>query len=583
MATLYQNTGRLHPSRSVFNLSHTFTGSCDIGYLFPVMLKSMAPGDIFEIGQNVLLKFEPIIKPLMQEINAYTWTFFVPYRLLDENFEDFVTGGWDGRHLPDGDDPISLPLWSGNFRTMQQPDPNYTLYMQYPTLYDYFGFSGNTSNNVNSYPTNERPKSGLIDYPLRAYNFIYNEYFRDQNLEPEIEYPYNRQAVVDADKDPAKPGNRSYYAMSYYTSYNGQENLQDTNLFWGNWAKDYFTISLPFQQRGPSPALPLYGQGDIVNSKTFFQDPTQLNPGPGQRGFDIEGGDPNIYMADGPGTRALYNYLNQNYLSGHVKLTEVNAGDVNDLRWAFQIQKFMERNARIGARYTEILYGRYGQPMQDVRLSRPEYIGGSKNPVIISEVLNMTEGSDHYPTGYRRGHGVSSRHTFIGKYRAKEFGLVMTLMCIKPIANYASQGYDREWTIKTPFDLITPEFVNLSEQAILNKELFFIPTAPTWNDEIFGFQGRYDEYRSANNKVTTKERYGDFNDFNWTLRRKWDPNNQTNWPRLNMNFIKINPHIHRRIYLKGTNDMGINYQIGNIIKAIRPLPIIAEPGLIDHH
>lgn len=580
MAQIYKNTGRLTPARSVFDLSYDIKGTTDMGYLIPVMCKSCCPGDIMEIGQELVIRFNPLVAPILHEINAFTWTFFVPYRLIDEDFEEFISGGWDGQSLPHGSHPISLPLWSGRKSHMYNGNIG-GIIGRHNTLWDHLGFPKTT--NPDAVITTNLP----IDYPLRAYNFIYTNYMRDENLEPEIEYPYDRQAVSDADQDPEKPGNGTYHLLMGWDY---------TNLFWGNYEKDYFTVALPFQQRGPSPALALYGTADINDTiaKAIFSgfSTGSANPIPNSNiNFGNAPTSPNDYGAipvesgsSGPnGTlRALRQELGINKVTGigAVDLSKATAGDINDLRWSFQLQKFMERNARIGARYVEILHGRYGQPLQDVRLDRPEYIGGSRSPIIVSEVLQTSESDSSNPsngnqTGSMRGHGISADKTFIGRYKVREFGLIMTLMCIKPRTAYNSQGIDREWTPTTPYDLVTPEFVNLSEQGVRKQEIYWDATSDEINQTIDGFEGRYDEYRTANSKTCGLMR-DDL--LFWHLARNFiTPPNITS-PQ----FIKINPGDTKRIFAVQNVD-GIIYNFANVIKAIRPLPIIAEPGLIDHH
>jgi hypothetical protein len=363
-----------------------------------------------------------------------------------------------------------------------------------------------------------------------------------------------------------------------------------TNLFWGNWEKDYFTCALPFQQRGVSPALPLYGSAEVENMIiNYVNNWTPSTVGGTTSGYFLS---PNgvantkgiVTNAISPSENtniinAFVNYLNGGKISGNVDLTTATAGDVNDLRWAFQLQKFMERNARIGVRYVELLHGRYGQPLLDVRLDRPEYIGGSRTPIIISEVLqtgqtNATSPNNNNQLGSMGGHGITANKSYIGKYKVREFGLIMTIMCIKPKPAYAPQGLDREWAIRTPYDLIIPEFVNLSEQGILNQELIALGTD---NDlGIGGFIGRNDEYRSSQSKVVGLMNSPSYR--TWHLARYLPTDASICTPE----FIKINPIEQRRANAV-TSMPPILFNFGNILKGVRPLPIIAEPGLIDHH
>ena len=248
-----------------------------------------------------------------------------------------------------------------------------------------------------------------------------------------------------------------------------------------NWEKDYFTSSLLWQQRGTAPALPIAGIAHAV------------------------------WPANGTGTgvpmQSVYNGSWKPYDSATKGLLENNTIDLStattfnvaDLRLAFQIQKWMERNARAGARYTESLQAHFGVSPRDERLQRPEYIGGSKTPVIVSEVLQTSSTDATSPQGNMAGHGVSVASTFCGKYRATEHGLIMGIMSIMPRTMY-QQGMDRQWLRRSRYDFYFPEFANLSEQAILNCELYATSNEAT-NKAIFGYQGRYDEMRTKRNMV----------------------------------------------------------------------------------
>lgn len=645
---VYQHTGKLHPPKSLFNLSHRNVGSVDIGMLVPVMLTPAIAGDVFKLGIECVIRANPLVHPTMHELNAHFYTFFVPYRLLDENFEENYTGGQYGgikneqgvpngiaigdEHFPkwaeeDPDkDPLPLNVWQDT-RVWVNSLNNTPINLG--NLWDYFGFGGiSTAANVASLA--KYPELHLSAYPLRAYNFIYNEYFRDENLENEIEAPYDLQDVIDADKDDDGPGFSGYsWMVSQQKNVGVTQGSQGTtgvNIWLGNWEKDLFTIALPFQQRGPSPALPIYGNipaddinallneinlgvtGTIpaqqvrsISNNGAINIPSRVFVGVNSAGTQVTGGyelgngyqDPQTSPAasgGGPATGqplmgGLYTQMDANFFSNAsmsippnypgLSLGNATAGDVNDLRWAFQTQKFLERNARIGYRYVEQLPGRYGVAKLDVRLDRPEYIGGTKSPILISEVLQTSE-SGNTSQGNMAGHGITADSTFIGSYRVQEHGLIMTLMCIKPRSVYRD-GLPREFCFDSRLDIPAPEFVNMSERAVKNYQLFLERPqgTPTDNEDgVFGYQGMYDEYRTILSKTSGLMR----KDFEtWNLTRSFE-----NTPTLSYQFIKISPKENARISAV-TNEHGFIYTIGNRISCARILPIIAEPGLIDHH
>lgn len=474
----------LRPGRSVFDLSYEKKFTCDMGQLIPILADEMVPGDVFSFGNDIVVRFQPLVAPILHEINAYVHYFFIPYRLLWDDWEDFISGGVDG----DFADPI--PRWYPN---------NFSKY----SLWDYLGF-----------PTVDVIGASPLDFPKRAYNLVYNEYYRDENLVPELDITLNEDIK-----------NRA-------------------------WEKDYFTAALPWQQRGTAPALPISG----VTSATW---------GPAL----ISGANTLMYDAatNRPKSSADKSFLEANT----VDFADAATFDVADLRLAFQIQKWLERNARAGARYTEFLRSHFGVAPRDDRLNRPEYIGGSKSPVIVSEVLQTSSTDGTSPQGNLAGHGLVADGTFVGKYHAQEYGMILGILSIMPRSAY-SQGIDRQWLRESKYDFYFPEFANLSEQAIFRCEIY-ADDGQDDNKKIFGYQGRYDEMRVKRNMVCADMR----DTFNyWHLGREFSAA-----PELNATFITCIPS--KRIFAVPT-EPGLIVNFRNNIKAIRPLPIVSNPGLIDH-
>lgn len=503
MSNVFKLTGGLKPRKSLFDLSYRKTLTCDMGQLIPIVMDEVVPGDLFELANEIVVRFQPLVAPILHEINVYTHYYFVPYRLLWDDWEEFITGGIDGQS------EAVLPRWN----------PTTTLE---GTIWDYMGFP------VGVIPTGALP----IDFPRRAYNFIYNNYYRDENLQAEV--ALSNEVIL----------NRA-------------------------WEKDYFTSSLPWQQRGIAPALPVSG----LTSAVWTTNPTLGWPDP----------DPNSthFMAYKQGTNAPDVATRDVLQSGVVNLNGINNNTVDlsnattfnvaDIRLAFQIQKWMERNARAGVRYTEFLKAHYGVAPRDERLQRPEYIGGSKSPVIISEVLQTSSTDDTTtPQGNMAGHGLSADRSYIAKYHAQEFGVIVGIMSIMPRTSYM-QGVDRQWLRRSRFDFYSPEFANLSEQAIERAELY-CTNVEAENTTVFGFQGRYDEMRYKRSLICGAMR-GTF-DY-WHLGRKWN-----SAPLLNAAFIKCEPS--KRIFAV-QNEPGLIVNVGNNIRALRPLPIMSNPGFIDHN
>lgn len=502
---VFKRVGSLHPSRSMFDLSYEKKFTCDMGQLIPVMCDEVVPGDFFKIGNQSVIRFQPLVAPVLHEVNQYVHYFFVPYRLLwngtgTDNWETFITGGIDGDEVP------TLPVWDVTDDSTG-------------SLWDFLGF-----------PVDVDPGAGArpIDFPRRAYNFVYNEYYRDETLQSEVA-------------------------------------LTNEDILNRCWEKDYFTSALLWQQRGTAPALPISG-----TSAAMWPDTTFKNSGAaGYVAVTTQSLAEEHQLAINSNQQSIDN-LHHALETNTVDLSSATTFDIADLRLAFQIQKWMERNARAGVRYTEFLHAHFGVNPRDDRLQRPEYIGGSKTPIIFSEVLQTSQ-TDTTPQGTLAGHGITVSDSYCGKYHATEFGLIIGIMSVMPKPAY-QQGINRQWLKSTKYDFYFPEFANLSEQAILNNEIYSIDGDPTENLKIFGYQGRYDEMRVKQNMVVSEMR--DTFDY-WHLGRIFAAA-----PELNDEFVECIPD--KRIFADQV-DPGLIVSFANIIKAFRPIPIMAEPGLVDHN
>jgi len=535
----FYNVGGLRPSKSFFNLSYKKKFNCDMGQLIPVMCDEVVPGDIVKIGNDVVVRFEPMVAPVMDDIWLKVRYFFVPYRLLHRDclsgdgvepgdtfdWETFITGGKEG----DGKDKAGvlqvLPLWS--------PTNN----AKY-SLWDYLGFP------VGVTPTGMLP----LNFPREAYNFIYNEYFINENIDSEV-------------------------------------SLDNESILNVRWNKDYFTSCLPWQQRGVAPVL----AGDIMylgsdddyhslNMASIYSDSSgttgKLMLYPAQSYGAL------VKSDDGVGYQNLQVAAKSDVApKGGVSPVVFGGFNVAQLRLCVQTQKWLERNARAGARYTEFLKAHYGVAPTDARLDRPEYIGGCKTPIIVSEVLQTSNtvvtgdpGEETvHPQGGMAGHGISIDRNYVAKYRVQEFGLIMGLAYIVPKHGYSGQGINRQWLRRAKLEFYTPEFAHISEQGVYTAEIFASSTEAT-NKRIFGFIGAFDEMRHKQDMVAA-----DFRDVYqyWTLNDQYE-----NAPLLNSSFVECNPR--KNIFAVETfPGCKVNFQ--NIIHAYRPLPLIGEPGLVDHY
>lgn len=431
--------------RSKFNLSHTQLLTGRMGSLMPIGLVEVLPGDSFQHASQALIRCAPLATPPMHPVRIDVRHFFVPHRLIWDEWEDFITGG------PDGMNASVFPTMNHN------PDV------------------GSVLDNLGIMPGNSLPFSAL---PLRGLNLIWNEFYRDQDLQTPL--------VVSKDSGPDS-----------VTSYTGDIPV--------SWEKDYFTTSRPWEQKGPSVTLPLgttaYGTASIDTVVTSNSSPSPT---------------PLLRMeSDMPGYRDLGFLHSTSGLDGqpatltgtvNVDLSTATAATVNDLRLALALQRYEEARARFGSRYTEYL--RYlGVRSSDARLQRPEYLGGARTNVQFSEVLSTnTDPANNQLPGNFGGHGIGANRS--NRYRKffEEHGYVISVMHVLPQTMYP-QGMFRTWNRRTKEDFFQRELQHIGQQEVLNKELTRMHVNP---DGVFGYQDRYDEYRRTESQVHGEFREGQY-------------------------------------------------------------------------
>lgn len=495
----FDKVGGARPGRSMFNLSYEKKFTTDMGKLIPILAEEAIPGDIWTIGNQMVLRMTPLVAPILHEVDVYVHYYFVPNRILypeaDLNWEEYITGGVDG------EDDTVLPVMSGPFAKGD--------------LGDYLGMPIGITIPVNNSP---------LAIPWEAYRVIFNEYYRDEWLQTEIASPNN--TVLNR-----------------------------------NWRKDYFTSALKDQQRGISPAIPIGGTTQAIWDPAIYDTATSQ----GVMSFHNTGTNARPIINDVGSVSNAFGFFNSNT----VNLASATPLDINNLREAFQIQRFMERNARAGVRYTEFLRAHFNTSPRDERLQRPEYIGGCKCPVIVSEVLQTSKTDGSAYQGNMAGHGIAVNQEFISKYHVQEFGVIMGIFSVMPKAAY-QQGINRQWLRRTRYEWFFPEFAHLSEQAITVNEIY-TSTVEADNNTVFGFCGAYDEMRVKQDMVCGNFR--DTYDY-WHIGRQFGSQ-----PALNSSFITCTP---RKDCFAVQNEDCLLVQFGNLITALRPMPIIAEPGLIDH-
>lgn len=580
------------PKRSTFDLSHDVKLTTDFGRLTPISCIPVLPGDVIKMRSESYIRLAPMLAPIMHRCNAYVHHFFVPSRLLWENFETFITGGKNGNELP------VYPRLMVDSKTLFLKGVAKT-----STLWDYLGYPTLIGSGVSS-TANEVVVDPL---PFLAYYKIWQYYYSDQNLE---NYP-----IPDTWRFP--DGVFDWDSMDFDEPIEGKRIMDELFALRNRcWEKDYFTSALPFPQRGDDVKLPIHGMAPVVaNSSAFGNDKFVNSKGNAVTGpvlMDKTGVFPNVSGSNGfiynqlegsgsgtirPGDDSMVGPGNKQGLSydpnGRLQadLSSATETTVNEFRRAFSIQRFNEAKARIGWRFWEYLQGIWGVRNPDSRLQRPEYLGGGKAPVVIGEVLQTsqtTSGTDGSPLGDMAGRGVSSGNDNGFRRKFTEYGYVISILSVIPRSAY-SQGWPRIFNKFDPMDYGNPYFAHLGEQEVKNGELFFDFSKAHVvdnesgieyenggsNGETFGYQSRYSEY-----KYIPSSFHGDFrsNMSYWHLGRLF---NKT--PALNPDFVTVHEDETSRIFnVEDANGEPVDHlwiQIFNNIKANRCLPYYGTPSL----
>lgn len=524
--------------RNMFDLSHEVKMSGKFGFLYPVLLMDCLPGDTVRDTTNVFMRFAPLLAPVLHRCDVTMHFFFVPMRLLTDVWEDFITGGQDGTAAP------VLPyLTPGNVYHNEQAG-----LMQKGSLWDYLGLP--VWDGVVPADWSDEQVSVL---PFRAAAKVWNDFYRDPNLDEEMNLNENLEGDVSV-------ASRS----------NG---ILDISNYRRGFEKDYFTSALTQAQRGAELVAP--GTDITYKSPTNVLHLTQ--PAASQP-YTITG---NIGPNDSGHYEGVYGYesnIDGGEGSAVIDNLESVGFLVNDLRRTLAVQRWMENNSRGGARYVEQIENHFNVRVPDYRLQRAEYLGGGKQPVQISEVLATAEGAAT-EVGDMAGHGISVGRTNTFTYRCQEHGFIIGFMSVTMRTAYM-QGIPRMFSRQDKFDFGWPELAHLGEQEVVNKEVFYSFDGANDADNIatFGYIPRYAEYKFMNDRVA--------GDFRTTLGYWHLVRNFTSRPVLDSSFTTIHEdggdyeETFRRIFAVQDGTDYLWFQLFHKLTAKRPLPYFGVPRII---
>lgn len=545
----FSDAPAMYMKRTKFDRSHVYKTTFDSGRLIPVFIDEVLPGDTTRMSVNYFARLATPIKPIMDNIYLDWFFFFVPNRLVWEHWQNFCFEQED----PDDSTDYVIP-------TVAATGNSDNAYIG--SLWDYFGLPVNTPGNL----------SGISALPFRGVYLIWNEWFRDENLQKSVK-------IQKGDTNEVLNSARASEQPSWvFTS--GTSIVPGLACPPRGKRHDYFTSALPWTQKGPGVSVglagtaPVQGEFSISGFKTGVVSAEDSSNKLQALAVDGRNGRISSYptISSWPTDNVTVGGLTQSGLIAN--LDESSIFTINSLRTAFQMQKFYERLARGGSRYTEVLRSFFGVVSPDARLQRPEFLGSFTKMVNVNPIAQTSATDNTSPQGNLSAYGVTAAkfHGFTKSF--VEHGYVFGFVCARADLTY-QQGINKMWLRSTVYDFYWPTFAHLGEQAIELREIY--AQGSEADTTVFGYQERYAEYRYKPSQITGKFRSSvtSGNLDVWHLSQFF-----SNAPTLNEEFIMENPPIERIIAVPSEPEFLLD--IGFRYTTVRPMPMFGTPGLVDH-
>lgn len=525
---IFRSVPKANLPRTSFNMSHQVKFSGEFGVAYPFFCQEVIPDDTWDIAVDHFARLSPMIAPVMHDLDVRFHWFFVPTRLVWEDFEDWITGGRTGTWREDNPDafPVFNLKWATDFLRVADKDTT-TAAIFNGSIFDFMGLNfGDQSLEIADFYNSQWVLNVL---PFRAYWLIWNYFFRDQNIEDEVDIPMTSGLDVLA-------------WMSNAGAHAGN------GLFRVAWDKDYFTSATLTPQRGPQVYVPLGQNAPIINTQSaspFQNDLGTLSRGAGvSTGSSQDVGTAHLVVdytgrgagrlqvenEDGSLSRAVINSANYTFNTGQLEadLQAVPGTSIDDVRESFALQRFFERMQIVGSRFSEFLRGIFGTNAGDARLQMPEYLGSWQNPFMINNVSQTSSTTGISPQAGYAGNGMASQRNAPIRKNFPEHGYLIGLYVAMPRNGYF-QGVDKKLLRTDWLDMFNPYFEHIGEQPVMESEIYFRPDIMPSNEPIFGYQSQYASYKFINSHI-----HGDFKsslDF-WTAARDF-----SSAPTLSENFI----------------------------------------------